>query len=372
MSLKINEAEQARRQSEMITALRFFFSVWVLFCHILPFNAVEIKAELSSYNLYVIVSEFLSHHWGVAVVPLFFIFSGYYLFFRRETVMSWEGYRSELTKRSRTLLVPYLLWNILAGSAMYLKEALSLRLGISSDPSALASAQALSVWDWLTFPIDYPLWYVRDLILVSLAYPLFALGHRYLRGGMYLVLVLLYLLGSQIGLGWLPTTAICYFGIGAGLGIGQIDLLAFARRYYPLSLLGALVLMPANVLWFEDRYLGGIALILTALWMMGSIVWLLERWDRLKQWCIRMAPTSFFIYAIHLIYIESWVKGFFSRTPLEHSGWGKLLAYFLIPLITLGICLGLYYLLRWLSPRSLAVLCGGREQATRHQTTQTS
>ena len=68
----------------------------------------------------------------------------------------------------------------------------------------------------------------------------------------------------------------------------------------------------------------------------------------------------FFIYAAHEIYIINWTKGFFSRTSLADSGGGLMLSYLLIPFITLGVCLGLYYFLNRMAPNMLALLVGGR------------
>ena len=51
------------------------------------------------------------------------------------------------------------------------------------------------------------------------------------------------------------------------------------------------------------------------------------------------------------IYIINWTKGFFSRTSLADSGGGLMLSYLLIPFITLGVCLGLYYFLNRMAPQ---------------------
>lgn len=70
--------------------------------------------------------------------------------------------------------------------------------------------------------------------------------------------------------------------------------------------------------------------------------WLIDKESWKNLFC-KLSATVFFIYAAHEIYIINWTKGFFSRTSLADSGGGLMLSYLLIPFITLGVCLGLYY-----------------------------
>ena len=82
-----------------------------------------------------------------------------------------------------------------------------------------------------------------------------------------------------------------------------------------------------------------------------------EKW---KQTLCRLSVTTFFVYAVHEIYIIGWLKGGFYKTPLAGNGWGMLLGYFLIPCICLLVCLGLYFILQKIFPRLLSILTGGR------------
>ena len=75
---------------------------------------------------------------------------------------------------------------------------------------------------------------------------------------------------------------------------------------------------------------------------------------------MKLSGTVFFIYAAHEVYIINWTKGFFSRTSLADSGSGLMISYILIPFITLGVCLGLYFVLNKMAPDMLALMVGGR------------
>ena len=96
--------------------------------------------------------------------------------------------------------------------------------------------------------------------------------------------------------------------------------------------------------------------IITAVNMTNRLV----RHEKWKKILCRLFVTTFFVYAIHEIYIIGWLKGGLYRTTLIDSGWGMLLGYFLIPCICMVICLSLYFILQKIAPRLLSVLSGGR------------
>ena len=106
------KGELEKRQSEVIAAMRFPLMVLLLFAHVLPMVSVPIEMNLSEMNIYHFISEGISHNLSRIRNPLFFFFSGFF-FFRKLEEWNAGFYRSQLQKRIRSLLLPYLLWNIL-------------------------------------------------------------------------------------------------------------------------------------------------------------------------------------------------------------------------------------------------------------------
>ena len=106
------KGELEKRQSEVIAAMRFPLMVLLLFAHVLPMVSVPIEMNLSEMNIYHFISEGISHNLSRIRNPLFFFFSGFF-FFRKLEEWNAGFYRSQLKKRIRSLLLPYLLWNIL-------------------------------------------------------------------------------------------------------------------------------------------------------------------------------------------------------------------------------------------------------------------
>ena len=57
--------------------------------------------------------------------------------------------------------------------------------------------------------------------------------------------------------------------------------------------------------------------------VLASAEHIFDRLPRVKAYCLAREGQVFFIYAVHLVFIENWIKGAFSRTPLAHSGSGS-------------------------------------------------
>ena len=157
-----------------MNALRYSLIVIVLFIDVLPPQVMELENGLTSRGIYIFVSEFISHYLGSIAVPLFFVFSSYYLFF---TPKAWDvkTYQKHLTKKARGLLIPYLFWNLLTLLPEYLRLWVLSRSGGETQPIHFGLDH---VWTALTLPMDFPLWYVRDLMIMHFLAPLLVLAYR--------------------------------------------------------------------------------------------------------------------------------------------------------------------------------------------------
>ena len=158
------KGELEKRQSEVIAAMRFPLMVLLLFAHVLPMVSVPIEMNLSEMNIYHFISEGISHNLSRIRNPLFFFFSGFF-FFRKLEEWNAGFYRSQLKKRIRSLLLPYLLWNILMIAAIYIKNY-AVTSFLSMEPGEELSSLRVTPWYilfWHT-PANYPMWFLRDLL----------------------------------------------------------------------------------------------------------------------------------------------------------------------------------------------------------------
>lgn len=115
--------------------------------------------------------------------------SGYFLYNKKKLTSS--TYKQILIKRVKSLIVPYLLWNlaslilnILGGNILFHSKDIGdiLILFIKQTPSL--------------GPINHPLWYLRDLFIFVLISPIcYIIGKSVFKYVLFLVLILLWLIG---------------------------------------------------------------------------------------------------------------------------------------------------------------------------------
>lgn len=351
------------RQSTLIKAMRFPLIVMVLFIHS-PGAFLESKMELSldGWNIYHIIAELISGHMFAIATRCFFLFSGF-LFFRylEEGSFNMKWILSKWEKRFWSLFVPFLIWNLIMVVSVLIKDFAfnALSLTSSSDEIALVNKGPLY---WFYFgPADFPLWFLRDLIIMSLTAPLIYLVIKNFRWASLALLIVLYF--SPVSPSIPSLQAIVYFGIGAWLGIFKTDILPFCRMIRNPATIAAAILLP-----LATSQVGRHAhLILFKLFLPAGIITFvnvidkLTKNERIKTILCKLSSTVFFIYAAHEIYLLGWTKGMFMRI-FGNSLIGTWISYFGVPIIVLGLCLAFYYLLNKIMPRTLAIACGGRTQ----------
>ena len=346
---------------ESIEVLRFPLIIIVVFAHLIPFELHAIKLSSDPSALYTLISELISHILSRLAVPCFFLFSGYF-FFLFSTDFSLQLYIKQLKKRLRTLLLPYGLWNALFVVVVLLKYYLFSSMGKPADELYFQLQRATWYEIIWTGPFLFPLWYLRDLICMAILTPLFYVLFKYTLTFGLMILLVLYLLCFELGLPGLSTTAFLFFGAGAYFGMYRHHLMQYAEKYRVISgILASLTLMVALYCSGTPGYEYAVRLFICS----GVIVvlnfgtWLAQR-PPLRERLIKLSASVFFIYAVHSIYIINWVKGGFARLDLLNAGYGKLLVYFMIPMVCLLISFYIYKFTQRYFPVLMSMLTGGR------------
>ncbi|MDE6688612.1 MAG: acyltransferase [Prevotella sp.] len=101
--------------SKNISYLRFPLTVGVVFIHFSLANGLDVhgvRRGLENPEWYFFIVNFISVVLARIGVPLFFIISGFLFFYHKE--FSKDTYKQNLKTRVRTLLIPFLLWNVIA------------------------------------------------------------------------------------------------------------------------------------------------------------------------------------------------------------------------------------------------------------------
>lgn len=372
------------RTSHVIAALRLPLCVMVLAIHTFnwrhdfPVEGWPAALDEQPY-WFQVVTHLVMWGWCNLAVPLFLVFAGY-LFFRDGRPQWWQGYAAKLKRRVWTLLVPFVLWNLLVLGVNLLNEGWRVGFGEQWQP-LLANPWIIVPGIFKGVPCDGPLWFVHDLMVLCLLTPLIgALCSIEIRGGGqlgWLVPAALFV-GSLV---WLPTffdswflclpwRSAFYFTLGCCCALYRFDFLAFVERlgrsFPPAALIYILCQqLVIHLPGLPGTYWASVSGQVGELVGAAAVVALGARWVECPPllWCRRWAGAAFFVYAAHAM-----VEAFLNRYILRflHSVCPD---DFLMPLLALdvvslfldfGICFGGYLLLHRYTPRLCSLLAGGR------------
>ena len=338
--------------SKKIIWIQFICSILIVILHSNNINGYNLVKDGSLAGAIVLgIEEFISIL-GHCAVPTFFTISAF-LFFRQ---FNMSIYKLKLLKRIKTLLVPYLIWNVIGVLFFAVLTNLSFIAKYMNQ-----SAVELNPFD-LVFDVilsSYtPLWYVRNLMIYFLVAPVvYILIKRKIMGVMTIVVCVLFNLitcSSYYSLhNWLPM-----FMFGGWVALHHEDLIISSTpntfkswRRYVIILYGILYLITfvsgnSNRIIYLYRCLSPVA------------VWLgfdyLKFPSEIKWW----QKISFFIYCSHFFIVSIFQK---LTLLLFGKAWGSaFIVYFITPPIVLSIVFIVSLVMKKKFPKLWGILNGGR------------
>ena len=329
-------------QYDIIRQLRFPMIVLVTFAHSYGKVTEGFSLMASEWNTYEFLKLLVSQTLVKVAVPVFFIMSGY-LFFANVKEWSLKVYKTKILRRMKTLLIPYLIWNLLI--------AVKLKTFNMSIFWAFWNTAGKQI-DWfgneqlMTAPANMPLWFLRDLMVVSLLTPIIYILVRRLAYWLMAVLAVLYLSGVCAFIPGLSAYAVFFFTLGAFLSIHKINLVENLKRFewpaYLLSVLFAIsMLLTYNTPVFSSlmlcfRITGAIAVFCLATRILTSTK------GRISS---VVCDSAYFIYLAHYVFFFSFIDtAFFSIFGTSISTLS--IHYLLCPLIKVVIFACVYFVYR--------------------------
>lgn len=358
--------------SKVIDILRLPCAILVVFIHV-----------FSIYPGVSIFRVFISQGVARVAVPVFFLTSGY-LFFNGIEKWNWSEYAKKIRKRLKTLVLPYLLWNtffiiwflltLFVGDSDILTELFEKRGGILMywNCNRFEYNPSINVLGWKmyngAFPINYPLWFIRDLIVISLFSPLVFIFIK--RFWSVLLLFILYLLDIWIPIEGFRAEGFFFFALGGYLMYNKMGIVSAFKKYkYIIYSLSIISLTLCTYFYGSDYYmyfrrfvclLGSMSLFLIA-----SVI--VKKGGRITSFLTNniVIEASFVVFAAHAIGFKPYVCAGIKLLLNALFGGNATaviydIAYFVTPLIISFVIVFFYYLLRALSPKICSVLTGGR------------
>lgn len=311
-------------QYDVINAWRLPLIVLVTYAHSYGGVAEGYSLLGSGWDSYEVLKIVMSQTLVKVAMPAFFVMSGY-LFFANVEQFNKEIYSQKIRRRIKTLLIPYIIWNLLM--AVKLKTF------------------SLNTF-WL--PANMPLWFLRDLMIVSLLTPILYIGIKKLGWWIFVLLLPVYLTGIWAIQPGPNPYAICFFTFGAYLSIQRINLieacLKLEKTVYFLSILLALAMIltyPSiaySLLMLCFRVVSVVAVFCLA-------YRILSRTD--KRIPKTACDSSYFIFLAHYVFFFSFIDtAFFS---LFGESTASLCVHYLVcPLLKSAIFVAVYHLYRLL------------------------
>jgi surface polysaccharide O-acyltransferase-like enzyme len=352
--------------SARISLLRFPLIVGVVFGHAfgsnvgLAYGKVGL-AQLTGLSF--VIQYYISEILAPVTVPLFYFMSGF-LFFESFDG-SFNKYYNKLKSRFRTLLIPFIFWNLLTLLIVALAHAGSTSSMYLSG--RFASISSFSAYDYLNktfgftcYPAAYQFWFIRDLMIMVVFSPLIYVLIRHIPRLTLFVLLIVWIFDlSHL---YTPSSeSILFFFIGGLTGSRTSRLDGFDKYgkvlFYSYALISIIDVFTRK--FGYNRYIHSIGIILgiiVAIWLAGVIS---KSYNKISKLLMMLGATSFFVYAFHeplLTIIKKLVYVIFTPS----SSTSVSFFYFIDPTITILLCVILYFIGKKITPSFMRVVCGGR------------
>lgn len=378
-------------QYKVFDALRFPLCIFVVLIHtFLPkfvpdYNSwyeYIIKAggeNLYSYFIKILFSDVLAR----IAVPTFFIISGF-LFFRN--IKNWNKtiYINKIKSRFRSLFIPYIIWNtipfiyliikyLITGHTLYriidffrLKGFLSIYWNYREpcfDIPLNYFGTLISKW---YVPLNGPLWFVKDLMICIILTPLIYCIIKKMKVSFLIILCLAYISNIWPNIfikAGCSITALFFFSTGAFFAIQNKNIIEEFKKVTIYSYIFALSFgFAAAIFGGTSTYIGKLLLpfyIIFGVIAIFNIATFLIKNEYIKVNKF-LAKSSFFIYCLHGLLILRFSNYIVNKIIPFNTTILEIIKYFMVPILTVCICLCIYYLLKRYFPKLLNILTGDR------------
>lgn len=337
--------------SRAIANLRFPLMLGVVLIHCVLIEPAE--AARMGMHFVAFVVELMSRKLVAPCVPLFFFISGYLFFFKFGDKFNVGDYSTQIKKRVRTLLIPYIFWNlaVLGYFALLHKFVPSLINPEFNNVYHFSVIELIrSFWDFPGGqPICYQFWFLRDLMLAVIISPIIFLVMKYGRWYLMVLLATLYVYDSTL---FPYQMMLTFFSLGAGFAILRYDFVTIASKcVIPTAIIFAVLTIVAS-LNLEWGRLNGFTVITGAI----VFVWIASK---VRPVNVKFVESGFFIYAFHgfpiLILSKLIVSVLHPNSTIMWLG-----CYFgcFVTIVLLSIVL--YFVLKRFLPKFTSLITGGR------------
>jgi surface polysaccharide O-acyltransferase-like enzyme len=372
-------------QSKTIDWLRFPLIIMIVAIHMPSPPLVDIQQvdyfNLSGTDICNIVITLILYILTYIAVPCFFMFSGFLFFYK---VKEWNknSYQSKIRSRLKTLVLPYLVWNLIAigvGMAgqfinwegniwVYLDELCDKGLWRIFWNYREWGTTNTNIFGWVLpyyGPFLLPLWFLRDLIITVFLSPLVYYLVKHTK--MYGIVLLGILYYTEIGIVVAEyninqlITALFFFSLGSYFSIYGKNMVISLRKGQLYWFLATIICLVLSTYYHGDemkKYFLPVYVISGVITAVNITSFLMER-GKLKIYKT-LSKASFFVYAVHTILVLEITNRLVGFIFSSDNTIILLIKFLIAPVLCAFICVGLYLLMNRFAPKLLRVLTGNR------------
>lgn len=313
-------------------------------------------------------SQFLKNGVCRIAVPFFFVTAGYFLAGKAGEQGWWVA---AVSKRIRTLLLPYMVWSLVA---IAYTVSLVLVANLLADAPLTRNLPANGA-EWLQYfglnpeeyPLLVPLWFIRSLFIFVLLSPLVWSMHRF-RRGLFFVSISLWVMylcfvAQTDDEGWgmilrftFSVEGCAYFVLGMALRRSPLAMYMTVMRKIFLSVVAVLAVTVAlwgrlhNTSWCAYAWPISYAVALWAVW----------EWLPSRPWPQWLTGQAFPLYLMHMFPLWLWDLAVANCIFLPQDMNETLMGYLLIGICDVAVIVGVAYLARHLVQKISEMIFGGR------------
>ncbi|MBS1741876.1 MAG: acyltransferase [Bacteroidetes bacterium] len=335
--------------------------------YLTPASLVDEPITFAGYFEYFISNGLLRFR-----IPMLFMISGYIF-----SLQDYKPYAERAKKRFVTLMIPYFIWGAIGIGITWLWQQNEImaqavqqskvdQFGVNKPYAELGWIEVLK--RWLIAPPSYQLWFIRNLFVYNLLYPVFRWIVTKYPIPWFSIMFILMVMIFQLYI--IDAQGMFFFTAGIWLNKTHFPLdkkpIWFSAYLYWLIFIGIVVIKTFMAFEFESHnfvtywtmmLMHFIAVMagVVAVWYSGDAV---VKWFMHRKWFLWATSFSFIIFGLHvplLNYVMSLSHMYLHNIPNY-----RLISFLVIPLLMILFCIEVGALLRKLLPGWYRIATGGR------------
>ncbi|GHV47618.1 hypothetical protein FACS1894181_01430 [Bacteroidia bacterium] len=340
-------------ESKTISVLRWFMLIGVVFIHShishIPLNVIPSE----EFPVYALIFQLVSSNYlaSISLNVLFFI-SGYLFFSNLRGGISW--YSLKIKSRCKSLVVPYLIWNI---------WWILITAFIGSRGHDLMPVKQWGLIDYLNafwmlsengMPLAGYTWFLRDLFIFAILSPIYyyiiTLLTKFKKCSLLVPVILLFINYSSVFF-----NAYLFIGSYIALNNYTLDNLVRKKDVWKISILVFIL----SGIFYQFKVFGVFMIISGFMFFYSFSRMILVKYESRQKIIMNVVAGSTFMYVTHttiMLIFRNLLPSIFN----PQTDFMMIFCYFSHLILTIFTCYIIYRKLKLYAPQVLTIITGGR------------